>query len=93
MKDKKKKSQDRYYLDCENDDTYLTRQEARCMVCFLRGATVSAAADILELSPRTVEYYVNNMKKRLGCNAKYELIQLVIESGFPYDVDLDPHTF
>ncbi len=93
MKEKKNKPQERYYLDDEQQEDYLTRQEARCMVCFLRGMTVKATADMLELSPRTVEYYVNNMKKRLSCSSKYDLVRLVIESKFPYNVNLDPLIF
>ncbi len=93
MKDDDNKKPERYRLGGEFGDKYLTRQEARCMVCFLRGNTVKGTAKILELSPRTVEYYVNNMKKRLDCLTKSELIYRVIETEFPYNVNLDPMSF
>ncbi len=87
------KKPERYRLGGEFGDKYLTRQEARCMVCFLRGNTVKGTAKILELSPRTVEYYVNNMKKKLGVVSKSELVFRVIECDFTKDNNIDPLTF
>ncbi len=34
------------------------------------------------LSPRTVEYYVNNMKKKLGVLSKADLVFRVIKTDF-----------
>ncbi len=93
MKDDDKKKSKRYPLGGEFGDKYLTYQEARCMACFLRGNTVKSAARIMDLSPRTVEYYVNNMKKRLDCHTKSELIYRVIETEFPYKFNLNPMEF
>ncbi len=87
------KKPERYRLGGEFGDKYLTRQEARCMVCFLRGNTVKGTARIMELSPRTVEYYVNNMKKKLSCCSKSDLVRRVVDCEFPYNVNLDPLTF
>lgn len=88
MNEKVKKSQDRYPLGGEFEDVYFTRQEARCMVCMLKGATVKAAANTMELSPRTVEYYVNNMKKKVNCYSKSELIRVIVDSStFPFEID------
>jgi DNA-binding NarL/FixJ family response regulator len=44
---------------------YFTRREAECMVCLLREKTIVSIAAILKISPRTVEYYIKNMKKSL----------------------------
>lgn len=87
------KKPERYRLGGEFGDKYLTRQEARCMVCFLRGNAIKGTAKILDLSPRTVEYYVNNMKKKLGVVSKSELVFRVIETDFTKDNNIDPLTF
>ncbi len=93
MKDDDSKKPKRYRLGGEFGDKYLTHQEARCMVCFLRGNTVKSTASIMDLSPRTVESYINNMKKRLDCRTKSELVFRIIKTEFPYNVNLDPLTF
>ncbi len=92
MSDDSKKPE-RYRLGGEFGDEYLTRQEARCMVCLLGGKTAKSTAKIMELSPRTVEHYINNMKKKLSCCSKLDMVLRVMGAEFPYNVDLDPLTF
>ncbi len=82
MSNKSTQSQDAYYLGKKFRNIYLTRQEARCMICLLRGSSIKLAAHALGLSARTVEYYVNNIKKKLRCRTKAELIGAVIETPF-----------
>jgi DNA-binding CsgD family transcriptional regulator len=52
------------------------------MLLLLKGKTIVAVASILGLSPRTVEYYVKNMKSKLGCRTKFELLDAVHASEF-----------
>ena len=66
---------------------YFTKREAECMVHLLRGKTIARVALELKLSPRTVEFYLKNMKTKLGCRTKFELIDLVINSDFMKNVD------
>ena len=80
----------RYTIGGEFGDKYLTRQEARCMACFLKGATMKRVANTLGLSPRTVEYYVNNMRKRLGFHSKYELVLKIARTPFAKKANVDP---
>ncbi len=87
------KKPERYRLGGEFGDKYLTRQEARCMVCFLRGNTVKSTARIMDLSPRTVEYYVNNIKKKLGVVSKSDLVFRVIKTDFTKNNNIDPLMF
>jgi DNA-binding CsgD family transcriptional regulator len=67
----------RIYFVCENQEYYFTRREAECIVHLLDGKTVAETAGELELSRRTVEYYVNNMKLKLGCHSKQELLRKI----------------
>lgn len=53
---------------------YFTQREFDCMVSLLRGRTVKQIAGILGLSPRTVEYYIKNLKSKLGSESRSELL-------------------
>lgn len=76
-----------YGLGSKYGSTYFTKREAECMVLLLRGKTIGSVANILKLSPRTVEYYIKNMKSKLGCRTKFELVDLVYASDFIKNVD------
>ena len=81
------KSLVRYRLGAKYGNIYLTKREAECMVWLLRGKTTSNIATILELSSRTVESYIKNMKTKTGCRTKSELIDLINASEFTKHVD------
>jgi DNA-binding CsgD family transcriptional regulator len=76
-----------YGLGSKYGRAYFTRREAECMVLLLKGKTINSVARILKLSPRTVEYYIKNMKSKLGCRTKFELVDLVYASDFMNNVD------
>jgi DNA-binding CsgD family transcriptional regulator len=63
-------------------ESYFTFREAQCMAQLMRGKTIKATALFLGLSPRTVEYYLKNMKSKLKCRTKSELMQLISDSDF-----------
>ncbi|EKE01973.1 MAG: LuxR family transcriptional regulator [uncultured bacterium] len=71
-----------YGLGEQYGTIYFTKREAECMVLLLKGKTINGVATILKLSPRTVEYYIKNMKTKVGCRTKFELIDLVYASDF-----------
>lgn len=72
--DKKVSRKKIYPLDELNQGKYLTQRELECMLGFLNGNTINQVAHKLDLSPRTVEFYLNNMKRKLKCRTKTELI-------------------
>lgn len=76
-----------YSLGKRYGSVYFTQREAECMVLLLRGKTINKVAEKLGLSPRTVEFYLKNMKIKLGCRTKFELIDLIYESDFMSGVD------
>lgn len=59
---------------------YFTEREFDCMVSLLRGQTVKEIALKLRLSPRTVEYYIKNLKNKLGCSTRRELMGRALET-------------
>jgi len=71
-----------YDLGPKYDGVYFTKREAECMTLLLKGKTINKTAVILNLSPRTIEFYLKNMKAKLGCRTKFELVELVLESDF-----------
>ena len=76
-----------YYFDPPYQSVHFTRREAQCMVHFLQGKTVAETAKELTLSPRTVEYYVKNMRQKMHCKTKHDLIDTVRRTAFVQDAD------
>lgn len=70
----------KYYLGESFPGMYLTQREHDCLLALLRGRTVRQVAAYLDLSPRTVEYYVKNMKGKLNCHSRSELLELALRT-------------
>lgn len=87
LKLSKRRSLAVYGLGAKYGSLYFTKREAECMVLLLRGKTINSVATKLNLSPRTVEYYVKNMKIKVGCRTKFELIDLIYASEFMKNID------
>lgn len=77
----------KYFLGEVYGNMYFTGREAEVMVQLMQGKTLQAAAYALKLSPRTIEFYVKNMKTKLACRTKSELIGKVFASDFINHVD------
>lgn len=58
----------------------LTPREFECLKYLARGKTMKEIALYSNISPRTVEARINNIKKKLSCNLKTELINKFWES-------------
>ena len=71
-----------YVLGESNPNIYFTQREVECMKLLIHGNTINSAAVKLGLSHRTIEFYVKNMKMKLGCSSKAKLIEKVIQSDF-----------
>jgi DNA-binding CsgD family transcriptional regulator len=61
----------------EEKGWYLTGRELQCVMGFLNGKTIKAVAHSLNLSPRTVEFYLKRIKDRFNCRTKVELINII----------------
>lgn len=84
---KKKAPPSYYYLGAKYGKISFTKREAECMLFFLKGKTINKVAEVLSLSPRTVEYYIKGMKRKVGCRTKFELVDLVRGSAFIKNLD------
>ncbi len=70
----------RVELEGEFSGIYLTPREVDCLVVLSTGCTVKFAARELNLSHRTVEFYLKNLKAKFGCSTKGELLTIVTEA-------------
>lgn len=52
----------------------LSPQEQRCLELFKQGHTAQASAAKMGLSQRTVEHYLDNIKLKLNCISKWDLL-------------------
>lgn len=76
-----------YKLGSEYGDSYLTHREAECALRLIQGKTILTIAAELQLSPRTVEFYLKNIKSKFRCRTKAELIEKVLHSNFLTAID------
>ena len=55
---------------------YLTHQEQRCIEHLLQGLKYKHIGQQMQLSVRTIEFYMKKIKKKFHCTRKKELIDL-----------------
>jgi len=60
----------------------ITKRQAECLNCLVRGMTAKQIARTLGLSHRTVEDYILNLKDKFKCTTKSDLIGKVFDLGF-----------
>lgn len=70
------------------NNLHLTKREAECIFFLLRGFTIKKVASTLDLSPRTVEFYLKNVKHKLACKKKNEVLHLIRQTSFASDPDV-----
>ncbi|MDX1901288.1 MAG: helix-turn-helix transcriptional regulator [Gammaproteobacteria bacterium] len=58
----------------ESQSTNLTARQLDCLLYLIKGHTIKQIANILMLSPKTVEHYLEACKEKLNCLTKSELI-------------------
>ncbi len=69
-----------YYLGDVYPGVYFTKREAESIFWLAHGFTIAETATQLGLSPRTVEFYIKNMKVKLGCASKKRMIEAVMKT-------------
>lgn len=61
---------------CEN--MYFSSRETECIHYLVKGKTCKQIANILGLSYRTIEHYLENIKKKMNVRSKSEVIEKVL---------------
>jgi DNA-binding CsgD family transcriptional regulator len=62
------------YFKLQVNKLKLSKREAECIYNLSQGKTAKEIAKVLNLSFRTVEFYINNIKNKWGCSTRSELI-------------------
>lgn len=62
-----------------NNPIYLSRREKQCANLLIRGKTAKEIAAQLNLSHRTIEFYIENIKNKLHVSTKSELIDKLMD--------------
>lgn len=65
----------------DNNTVLLTKREAQCLQHLLQGHSAKVTGSILFLSQRTVEEYLNNIRKKFKARSKLELISLLTKAN------------
>lgn len=60
----------------------LSGRELDAISYYMNGLTAKETAKKMGISPRTVESYFENIKYKLGCNNKDEIVQILSDDGF-----------
>lgn len=80
IEDKKEiKSRKRYYLGGHYQGIYFTVREMDISLLLLRKLTYEFIGNALNISKRTVEYYVKQIKLKLRCEKRNDLIKRLRE--------------
>ncbi len=53
---------------------YLTQQRSRCFLLLAQGNSIKQIAHAMTLTPKTIEHYLEILRKELGCRSSKELI-------------------
>lgn len=61
------------------NNIYLSKREHQCLHYTIRGRSAKQIAKILDLSPRTIEEYIQNIKIKFNVTTKSELIEKAID--------------
>ncbi len=78
-----------YYLGDQYPGVYLTKREAECMFWIVQNHTIGSTALKMQLSARTVEFYVKNMKLKLHCASKTQLIEKILQTDLLQQLEND----
>ena len=71
-----------YYIKRKLDTFQLTERESECLFYLLRGKSTKFIANILNISCRTIEFHIDNIKAKFSCRSKSELICTAMQKGY-----------
>src|SRR3990167_10452859 len=66
----------RYYVGESHPGVYLTRRELDISILLVQGKRCKEIGRDLLLSPRSIEYYILNMRLKFNCSKKKILIEM-----------------
>jgi len=76
-----------YFLGDKFKGVYFTKREAETLFYLLQGKTIPEVGKCLTLSARTIEFYVKNMKLKVGVNTKVALLDKIRDTDIIGQLD------
>lgn len=72
-----------HYTLNDNQNKYgLTSREYECVFLLIRGKTAKEIGALLSLSKRTIESYMENIKNKMDCKNKAEILVKAVSNGY-----------
>lgn len=71
----------RYFVYTDNNEVPITAREMECIKYMFLGYTSNQIGTFLVISERTVEKHLENVKFKLACSSKSDLIDIILKSG------------
>lgn len=75
-----------YSITSQYGEYSLSKRESESLFYLIRGYTAREIAQRLGLSSKTIEYHIEQLKNKLNCSKKSELIEKSIDLGFIYNI-------
>ncbi len=72
----------RYYLGKKYPGVYFTVQEAKCMFYCIQKFSSKKISGVMKIDFRTVEYYRENIRCKIGAISKKDLIDKIEDTEF-----------
>lgn len=70
------------------DDIKLSKQQYRCLYFLSHGMTYKEIAREMTLSPRTVEYYMEAIRKKTNLQSKSKLVSFFLRQNYHQREDI-----
>ncbi|MBA3660350.1 MAG: PAS domain-containing protein [Gammaproteobacteria bacterium] len=82
-------SSKRYYLGEDFGNEYLTHREVEVFRKLLLGYTAKQMGEVLNISAKTIESYIDNLRRKLQAKNKGEIIATAIQFGLTHIIHLN----
>lgn len=69
-----------HFSECEKKHG-LSRRQSECLYYLTRGMTMKQIAKVLNVSPRTIEHHVENLKVKLDCYSRSALVAKAMQNS------------
>jgi len=76
----------RFFLGKEFSDQYLTHQEIKVYRIILLGYSAKEGGELLNISSKTIEFHTEQLRKKLSCHNKGELLRKAHQYGFSHTI-------
>ena len=74
----------RYYLGERHPNIYFSQREVECLSLCLKNLSNPQIGKKMGLSSRTIEFYLKNIKQKVSCGSKSQLIAWASEANFDF---------